>query len=1202
MNELEELVDNAKKWMDSGQFPLQGRPESLTRQYLISPFLIWLGWSDTPTKQFHFVPEFGEGMDRRWEDYVLLDSDRPIVFIECKSLFDDDLSRYASDLLWYMREYNRKNKFGYRVDWGVLINFKEIQFYYVSEKTPFYIIKIEEFLEEQDTLRELLSVDGIKREGLEHLFSESRKEVLGDQFLQDLKKWRLILANAYYVKDQTLSVEQLKEASQQILDRLIFIRMLETLRILPYNWLRNIYLRWNEGVVGLNEPFSEVIRQQFTRIESLYDTELFQRKVCDELVIGDKYLNELLKVDEPLDPEVAKAIGISGQQRLEDRGLYGYNFKTLTIDIIGSAYERYLAHDIQVDEKAQRVLIEETEKLRKKEGIYYTPSYVVDYIVANTVKPLVSPIVKESIRLIKEDRFEEARKKIEKLRTIYILDPACGSGSFLIKAFDALVEGYIKYNETFDEELQKLLNKSGLRQYLDVSGKELRIRALGERVLLDNIYGVDLDPQAVEITKLNLWLKALSVAPEVYRPSLGKRQRRLLPSLETKIRVGNSLCSGLDDEDIKDLTSRGTLHILAEKRRKVEDFILKSTPHFNNSDNLYAWTVIQQKLSELVDSKVPIDLMGKQSLVEKELFDEENGVLKGLTGPPLNWEAEFPEVFLQRGFDVIIGNPPHGGDLTDEERSFIAKSYQLGKGYKNTAFLFLEMCLRNLKPDGKLGMVIPKSLTFSQKWGKVRKFLRENFSIYEIADISKAFKKVLLEQVVILADKTVPVPKHFYGLKLEERILKPEDRYTIPFTLCDEVDAFPLLIDSTALTIHNKMYNASIPLGKISKTFRGFPHQSKLSREKGEDKEPILRGDNIKRFFYLKPSEYLDLYLLKDKYGEWKDKTKKMKQNKIVAQRIIAHIKHPVDHIAIMATHDKEGLVSVDTVENILINNIEYDIEYVLALLNSRLIGWYSYYFIFCNAIRTMDFDEYYVNKIPIIPTSSENKTLIKEICEKINEMRDLAQQKNWMSQTFKNLISNYNVNKETSLSYYLFPSRTLDYFIDLTSTIKGEKMLGTITDYYITIEDDSIKIEVNLKDNPPFEALRLDFTDNEIRDYFYLSLNRHEGRKAYRSKKIIVDTVLKDLTIPKLETGTIVSNVETYRKMMEELRITFLEKYKLDVWPSSPVKEFDPSLLIRYLIKTDEEINSKMFKLYGLMEEEITYIVDKIPPLTRLI
>ena len=86
--EINQLVSNAKKWLVAGGFPYSGKPETLTRQYLIRPLLEWLGWGDSPSDEFHFVSEFSGEMSRKWEDYVLFQTRRPVVFIECKSRFE----------------------------------------------------------------------------------------------------------------------------------------------------------------------------------------------------------------------------------------------------------------------------------------------------------------------------------------------------------------------------------------------------------------------------------------------------------------------------------------------------------------------------------------------------------------------------------------------------------------------------------------------------------------------------------------------------------------------------------------------------------------------------------------------------------------------------------------------------------------------------------------------------------------------------------------------------------------------------------------------------------------------------------------------------------------------------------------------------------------------------------------------------------
>ena len=579
MPTLSELVEKCDTYLQQGRFDIEGKPETLTRQFLFEPFLKILGWSDDPADRFYYVREFSGGMNRKWEDYVLLREDRPMVFIETKPLFDDRLlsTQNINELLNYMKEFNRKNRNGYRVDWGVLTNFKELHLFYVSDKKPFFSSNFSDFLARINVLKELISVDGIMNEGIDRFFAESSKEEMGDKFLDDLKKWRLILANGLYELNKNLTIKEIKEVSQRILDRLIFIRMLETLGILPYNWLRNIFLRWREGVVGLNQTFSKVLRDNFLTIEDLYDTELFRPTPHDDLKIKDDYLEELMKVQGPAQPRIFKKIGIAGQQTLDDRGIYGYNFKTLTIDVVGSAYERYLAHQITV--KDELIVIKETKKLRKKEGIYYTPPYVVDYIVKKTVEPIVEEIFEKANALINSEKLKEAFTTIQRISSVKVLDPACGSGSFLIKVFDIVAEFYQRYNRAVDNFFRSQLRESGLAN--STLRENLKIESIGERILLDNIYGIDLDPQAVEITKLNLWMKMLSLNPISYRPKIGRRQRKLLPSLVTNIKQGNSLFSGFEKTTNLD---QSKLEQTLKLRQSLKEQILSMSPEGKHED------------------------------------------------------------------------------------------------------------------------------------------------------------------------------------------------------------------------------------------------------------------------------------------------------------------------------------------------------------------------------------------------------------------------------------------------------------------------------------------------------------------------------------------------------------------------------------------------------------------------------------------
>lgn len=1189
MSELTELIEKAERYFQQCHFNVEGKPETLTRQFLFEPFLKMLGWSDDPADQFYYVREFSGGMNRKWEDYVILREDRPLIFVETKSLFDDKLlsKRNVNELLDYMKEFNRKNRSGHRIDWGVLTNFKETHLFYVSHNKPFFSSKCSEYAKEIVVLRELISVDGIKNEGIDRFFAEASKEEMGDSFLDDLKKWRLILANGLYESNMNLTINEIKEVSQRILDRLIFIRMLETLGILPYNWLRNIFLRWREGVIGLNQVFSKVLRDNFLIIEDLYDTELFRPDPYDQLKIGDEYLTELMKVQGPAHPHVYKKIGGSGQQTLDDKGIYGYNFKTLTIDVMGSAYERYLAHQITI--KNELVVIKETKKLRKKEGIYYTPPYVVDYIVKRTTKPIIEGIFEEAQALINDGQFNEAYSKIQEISSVKVLDPACGSGSFLIKVFDVVAQFYKRYNELVDDAYRRQLRENGL--LTSAFGSDLKIKSIGERILLENIYGIDLDPQAVEITKLNLWIKMLSLRPASYRPTIGERQRKLLPSLVTNIKRGNSLFSGFEKASHLDLSK---LEQIMELRHRLKGQILRMSPEGEQKNNDELEVEFERLLTQEKKIRFALANVANESL--KETFDSKEGRFIGLEGHAFNWEIEFPEVFLREneGFDVILGNPPHGAELSEQERNHIEQNYETGEGYKNTAFLFIERSLSKLGNGEKIGLVIPKSLTFAQKWGKVRDCLLDNFYLEEIVDISKAFKGVLLEQVVVIVSKNRALAHTLRSCYLDAASKDELEFNEVPFDFCREVEAFPMYADEKSRAIFYKMKQVSEPLGDISRTFRGFPLQSKLKEERGTQDKEMLKGDDIRRYSFQAPRKFLPAILLEGK----KEKADLMRNVKIVSQRIIAHVTRPVDHIILMSVLDEDGLINVDTVENTIIADTNYSPKHILGLINSRLIGWFAYVFIFNKAIRTMDFDEYYVDKIPVTRTLRGPENALSRY---VDDMLVLCRQKHCLISMFKNLLANLDITRREKLSFYFSSPRTAElHGISLsgTSRISSDKT-GIIERYHVELDGDSVVASVDTKEQEGrLEIIRLRFDDPVMRDFFYIILKDYDRVTTYKKSRNLYETVAEMLVPRYAKSNLIEDNPKTIKQAMDTLQKEF-EKIKHQ-FSGSPVATANLTEIDQKITKIDSAIDEKIFQLYGLSEDDVAFIKEMTTSLTR--
>ena len=232
------------------------------------------------------------------------------------------------------------------------------------------------------------------------------------------------------------------------------------------------------------------MREAFRFYDIRYDSKLFtynldnpkELHLCDTLNIDDLVMREI----------------IDGLYHTKDKSV-SYDFSIIPADAIGTVYEQYLSHILK--KTKQRASLSENNVHRKEQGIYYTPTYIVKYIVDKTLGELLK------------------NKKID-VEKIKVLDPACGSGSFLIKAFDVLNDYYKEHDENYKQT------------QLDLeSGIPFKTKS---RILQNNIFGVDLDKQAVEIAQLNLLLK---IAEKGHR----------LPLLEQNIKKGNSL---IDDENL----------------------------------------------------------------------------------------------------------------------------------------------------------------------------------------------------------------------------------------------------------------------------------------------------------------------------------------------------------------------------------------------------------------------------------------------------------------------------------------------------------------------------------------------------------------------------------------------------------------------------------------------------------------------------
>ncbi len=352
-----------------------------------------------------------------------------------------------------------------------------------------------QYLDSFDEIYNLLSKDAVLKGSFDK-FAESDRQKRGTtevdaEFLKEIESWREALAKDIAIKNPRLSIQELNFAVQLTIDRIVFLRMCEDRGIEPYGQIQSLFNGTNTY---------RRLKEIFYHADDKYNSGLFDFKadrLTPEIKVDDKPLKDIFKtLYYPESP---------------------YEFSVLSADILGHVYEQFLGKVIRLTE-GHRAKVEEKPEVRKAGGVYYTPTYIVDYIVKNTVGKLCDG---------------KTPRQISSLR---ILDPACGSGSFLLGAYQYLLDYHRDWYQKDGAQ------KHTKEIYQGYGGQWCLTTQEKKRILLNNIYGVDIDPQAVEVTKLSLLLKVLEgEKQDTLERQMKLFRERALPDLASNIRCGNSL-------------------------------------------------------------------------------------------------------------------------------------------------------------------------------------------------------------------------------------------------------------------------------------------------------------------------------------------------------------------------------------------------------------------------------------------------------------------------------------------------------------------------------------------------------------------------------------------------------------------------------------------------------------------------------------
>ena len=512
-----DLVERFKRNRD--EYRASGYKEDQLRAEFLDPFFEALGWDLRNTsgaaeayKDVVHEDALKIGQATEAPDYCFRIGGTRKFFVEAKKPSVD--IREGIDPAYQIRRYAWSAK----LPVSILTDFEELAVYdcrvkpHVGDKAAtarIMLFTYEQYAEKWDEIASIFSKDAILKGAFDR-FAESGRGRRGtatvdEAFLEDIEGWRRDLARDLARENPRLSNRELNYTVGKTIDRIIFLRIaedrgLETLgRLQALQNGARVYPR---------------LVQIFREADERYNSGLFHFRKEDEESEAPDELTPGLKIDDDILKRIIKSLYYPDSP---------YEFSVLPTEILGQVYEQFLGQVIRLTE-GHNAKVEEKPEVKKAGGVYYTPSYIVDYIVRNTVGKLVEG---------KTPRQVASDKRRPPLR---VLDPACGSGSFLIGAYQFLLDWYR------DRYIEEGAEKHRAELYQGAGGVQRLTIAERKRILLDHIYGVDIDPQAVEVTKLSLLLKVLEGET---RETLGTQRRlwreRALPDLGANIKCGNSL-------------------------------------------------------------------------------------------------------------------------------------------------------------------------------------------------------------------------------------------------------------------------------------------------------------------------------------------------------------------------------------------------------------------------------------------------------------------------------------------------------------------------------------------------------------------------------------------------------------------------------------------------------------------------------------
>jgi len=808
-------------------------------------------------KGFQIEKDYNDA-DLKDGTYFKIDKRRLLVVYE--ALEEDKIKEIKDHFLidrglsYCIIKYNSKLIF--------LRSFGENKYFIYSERTKDNISKI-------DRLKK------IDEEGFDYIF-QAGSDISGQFYELFRVKRRLLASN---INNDLLPTEK-HLIAQKIFDRFFFIYFLCHKGIIKFNNGKKISGKNLFELLLRNGDFIQNIQNLFR----IFNTENSDILTIANYEIKIPYLNGGLFRPDILEKDLKIMLKLEQWEEIfnflnsyhwiiEDvKAAEEHEEKILTPEILGHVYERSVVEweQEESEEQTQNLIIKITE--RKKKGVYYTPESITDYISKNTIIPYLLARLGYNYNsfeeLIESNDKNVFRKAIQVLNNIKILDPACGSGAFLIKTADVIF---------------------GLKRRLYfLIGEKRNFYDLKLEIILENVYGVDILSGAIEISKLRLWLWLISDYEE------SNNQINALPNIEYNLKVGNSLVGlinenlvqsllevpftdsleqkfdliiGITNEDKNKLENAKTLLNQYSIKGYIEAYYTIYTiyrrTHGPTAENLK--DILENIRLSLYSTITPIFL----DHVNKIINPKYNSKNLPITRKQIedfhifHWVIDFGHIILNGGFDIIIGNPPY---IRIHKQITELKNYN--KVMYSSAFkdydiyvLFFERSIHLLKENGLLSFISPDKYLVREYGTNIRKILL-NYKIIELFDISRAndiFDAATYPLITTIAKKKDNNNK--IAIKFAKTIKNIDSNYDLielSQEYCKEQNLIEL-VDPLDNIILNKIYNQSIHLDKIinkNQIFCGTPRAKdyhtwgkNISENKSENSLRVLVCAHLSPYF-----------------------------------------------------------------------------------------------------------------------------------------------------------------------------------------------------------------------------------------------------------------------------------------------------------------------------------------------------------------